>query len=177
MEFDPAAALTESSMVRNFEEGLKPSIKAEMDQNATHLNNYKELVAKAVRAEAKASLWSRSYIRETNQQVLWVNRPAHTTAHKVQTQEATKDHCGDESKAKAFESAFTQDSKPSDKAKKGWRRWQNKDKQDSNNPATRVNKAKVGVGKKKDISEVKCYNCNKKRHFARKCLEPQKPIN
>ena len=31
MEFDPAAAPTESTMVRYFEEGLKPSIKAEMD--------------------------------------------------------------------------------------------------------------------------------------------------
>ena len=56
MEFDPAAAPTESTMVRYFEEGLKPSIKAEMDQDATHLDNYEELVAKAVRVEAKAGL-------------------------------------------------------------------------------------------------------------------------
>ena len=49
MEFDQAAAPTESTMVRYFEESLKPSIKAEIDQNATHLDNYEELVAKAVR--------------------------------------------------------------------------------------------------------------------------------
>ena len=33
MEFDPAAAPTEVTMVRYFEEDLKPSIKAEMNQD------------------------------------------------------------------------------------------------------------------------------------------------
>ena len=56
MEFDPAATPTESTMVRYFEEGLKPSIKAKMDQDATYLDNYEELVVKAVRAKAKAGL-------------------------------------------------------------------------------------------------------------------------
>ena len=70
MEFDPATAPTESIIVRYFEEGLKPSIKAEMDQDATHLDNYEELVAKAVRAKAKAGLRPSFYIRETDIQVL-----------------------------------------------------------------------------------------------------------
>ena len=43
-------------MVRCFEKSLKPSIKTEMDQDATHLDNYEELVAEAIRAEAKAGL-------------------------------------------------------------------------------------------------------------------------
>ena len=46
----------ESPMVRYFQKDLKPSIKAEMNQEATYLDNYKELVAKAVTAKAKASL-------------------------------------------------------------------------------------------------------------------------
>ena len=98
MKSDPAAAPTESTIVRYFEEGLKPSIKAEIDQDATHLDNYEELVAKAVRAEAKAGLRPSSYVRETDIQVLQENRPAHTTAHKFQTQEAM--NCGDESRGK-----------------------------------------------------------------------------
>ena len=53
-------------MVRYFEEGLKPSIKAEMDQDATHLDNYEELVAKAVRTEAKAGLRASFYMREAD---------------------------------------------------------------------------------------------------------------
>ena len=83
IEFDPLAAPTESTMVRYFEEGLKPSIKAEIDQDASHLDDYEELVAKAVRAEAKAGLRPSSYVQETDQQVPRGNQPAHTTAHKV----------------------------------------------------------------------------------------------
>ena len=66
IEFDLVAALTESTMVRYFEEGLKPSIKAEMDQDTSHLDDYEELVAKTVRAEAKVSLQPSSYVRETD---------------------------------------------------------------------------------------------------------------
>ena len=66
MKFDPAAAPTESMIVRYFEEGLKPSIKAKMDQDATHLNDFEELVSKAMRAKAKASLQPSSYVREAD---------------------------------------------------------------------------------------------------------------
>ena len=85
IEFDPLTAPTESTMVRYFEEGLKPFIIAEMDQDASHLDDYEELVAEAVRSKAMAGLQPSSYIRETDQQVLRGNRPTHTTAHKVQT--------------------------------------------------------------------------------------------
>ena len=96
MEFDPAAGPTKSRMIRYFEEGLKPSIKAEINQDATHLADYEELVAKAVKAKTKAGLRLSSYIQETDIQVLRENRPAHTTAHKVQTQGAVSH--GDESR-------------------------------------------------------------------------------
>ena len=49
-------------MGRYFEKGLKLSIKAKIDQDATHLNNYEELVAKAVRTKAKAGLQPSFYI-------------------------------------------------------------------------------------------------------------------
>ena len=61
---------------------------AEIEQDATHLENYEELVAKTVRAEAKAGLRPSSYVRETDIQVLRGNWPSHITAHKVQTQGA-----------------------------------------------------------------------------------------
>ena len=83
IEFDQAAAPTESTMVRYFEKGLKPFIKAEMDKNAIHLDNYEELVMKAVRAKAKAGLQPSSYVRETDIQVFRGSQPAHATAHKV----------------------------------------------------------------------------------------------
>ena len=56
IEFDPAAAPKESTMIRYFEKGFKPSIKAEIDQNNTQLVKYEELVAKAVSAKAKTGL-------------------------------------------------------------------------------------------------------------------------
>ena len=115
MEFDPATAPTESTMVRYFEEGLKPSIKAKMDQDATYLDNYEELVAKAVRAEVKAGLRPSFYVRETDIQVLRGSWPAYTTAHKVQTQGAMP--CGKDSKTSKA-SASTLESEPSDKARK-----------------------------------------------------------
>ena len=164
IEFVPAAAPTESSMVRYFEEDLKPSIKAEMDQDDIHLNNYKELVAKAVRAEAKTSLRPSSYMRETDLLVHRGSRPAYTTAHKVQTQEAV--NCGDESRVKGHASSsastFTQDSEPFDKAKRDKKQKQHKDKKNSRKsrnsftPATEINKAEIGGKKKKDISKIIC---------------------
>ena len=49
-------------MVKYFEEDLKPSIKAKINQNANQLDNYKELVAKAIRAKAKAGLQPNFYV-------------------------------------------------------------------------------------------------------------------
>ena len=66
IEFDTAAASTESTMVRYFEEGLKPSIKAKMNQDAIHLDDNEELVANVVRAEAKVGLQPSFYVRETD---------------------------------------------------------------------------------------------------------------
>ena len=186
-EYDPVAAPTEVTMVRYFEEGLKPSIKAEMDQDESQLIDYEELVAKAVRAEAKAGLRPSSYVRETDLNCLQGNRPAHITAHKDQTQGAV--NRGDDSKASkgsasAPASAPTQESEPSDKAKKDKKKYW-RDKRGSREPkdsilASGVNATKVGGGgqrrkNKKDISGVTCYNCNKKEHFSNKC--PESPKN
>ena len=70
-------------MVRYFEEGLKPSIKAKMDQNNTQLVDYKELVAKAVKTKAKAGLRPSFYVQKTDQNYFRGNWPANTTAHKI----------------------------------------------------------------------------------------------
>ena len=85
LEYDPVATPMEVTIVRYFEESLKPFIKAEMDQDNSQLIDYEELVAKAVRAEAKAGLCPSLYVRETNLNCLQGNRPAHTNANKVQS--------------------------------------------------------------------------------------------
>ena len=93
-------------------------------------------------------------------------------------------NCGDKSRAKSLAStlasASTQDFEPSDKARKNKKKKQHKDKRDlsesrdSITPATGVNKAKVGGKRKNDISEITCYNCNKKGYYATKCPETRK---
>ena len=70
MEFDPTAISTESTMVRYFKENLKPSIKAKMHQDTIHLDDNEELVAKLVRAKAKASLRPSFYVQKADLQVL-----------------------------------------------------------------------------------------------------------
>ena len=72
-------------MIKCFEEDLKPSIKAEIDQDNSQLIDYKDLVAKEVRTKAKSDLRSISYMRKTDLSCFRGNRPAHTTAYKVQT--------------------------------------------------------------------------------------------
>ena len=69
MEFDLAAASMESTIVKYFEKSLKLSIKAEMNQDATYLDDYEELVAKTIRAKAKTGLQPSSYMQETDLQV------------------------------------------------------------------------------------------------------------
>ena len=146
MEFDPPAMPTELMIVRYFEKNLKPSIKAEINQDATHLDNYEELVAKAVRTKAKAGLQPSFYLWEIDPQVLWGSWPAHTTVYKVQTQGAV--NCGDRSKASKAP-ASTQKSKASDKARKNKKKRHHSDKRnskefkDSSPPASGVNAAEI----------------------------------
>ena len=84
-----------------------------------------------------------------------------------------KDHYGDKSIAKASVPTSNQDSKPFDKDRKNKKKKQHKAKWDST-PATRVNKAEVDDHRKrkKDVSEITYYNCNKKRYYSDKCPEP-----
>ena len=176
-----------STMVRYFEEGLKPSIKAEMDEEAPHLDNYEKLVAKAVRAKAKAGLRPGSYIQETDIQVLRRSRPAHATAHRVQTQGAM--NCEDESRGKSpastLASASTQDSESSNKARKDKKKKQHMGKKEfmesRDIPASRVNVTEVGDKtrrkKRKNPKEVMYYNCNKLGHYVDQSPESRTPKN
>ena len=104
-------------MVRYFERGLKPSIKAEIDQNNIQLVDYEELVAKTIRVEAKAGLRPSFYLRKTNENHLQGNRPVYTTVYKVQMQ-GTMNWTDDSKATKAPVSASTQDSEPFNEARK-----------------------------------------------------------
>ena len=53
-------------MIWYFQKDLRPSVRVEIEQRGRELTSFKELVKKAVDAEAKAALWPRSYACETN---------------------------------------------------------------------------------------------------------------
>ena len=188
LNFNSVAVPTKITMVRYFEEDLKLSIKAEMDQNNSQLIDYEELIVKAVKAEAKAGLRLSVYVQKTDLSCLRGNQPAHTTAHKVQTQGAV--NCGDDSKASkglasTLASASTQDPEPSDKAWKNKKKKQHRDKRDfrefRNIPASEVNMTEVRDKKRrkkrKVPKKVTYYNCNKLGHYGNQCLEPWKLKN
>ena len=83
-EFDEEGALEESDLIRFFREGLRPSIKAQMEQQGREHDSWEELVEKAIDAEAKASLQPLSILCEMDQRCPRGNRPAHSTVAKSQ---------------------------------------------------------------------------------------------
>ena len=76
-------------MICYFWEGLKPSMKVEMEQQDRESRDFKEMVQRAVNAEAKASLRSSTMVRESDARCPRAHRPSHNTSSKVQTQGTT----------------------------------------------------------------------------------------
>ena len=121
-------------------------------------------------------------MRKTDIQVFRGSRPAHTIAHKVQTQKTV--NCRNNSKV--FKAPISmQESESSDKARKDKKKKQHKDKKDSRNfntPTSEVNVIEVGdkkqkKKKKRDVSKITYYNFNKLRHYADQCPESWRPKN
>ena len=86
-------------MICYFREGLKPSIKVEMEQQDRESMDFEEMVQRAVNAETKAGLRSSSMVRDSDIRCPRGHRPSNSTATKVQTQE-TKDSHPEEPKVK-----------------------------------------------------------------------------
>ena len=63
-EFDPIATPNKEIMIRYFWNGLRPSVRAQLDARGRDLDFWQEAIKKAVNAEAKAMLQSSSNIHE-----------------------------------------------------------------------------------------------------------------
>ena len=83
IEFDSKWAPEEGMMIWYFRESLYPSVRVEMEQCGRELNNFKELVEKAVNAKANAALPPRSYAPKIDQYCFRGSRPS---AAKASTQ-------------------------------------------------------------------------------------------
>ena len=72
-------------MIRYFWEGLKPSIKVEIEQQNRASTSFEEMMQRAINAEAKAGLRSSILIRNADSRCLRDHRPSQNTSTKVQT--------------------------------------------------------------------------------------------
>ena len=67
MEFDADGIPGEPTIISHFREGLKPSIRAEIEQRGRKLDSFEELVQKAVDNKTKTALRPSSTTCETDQ--------------------------------------------------------------------------------------------------------------
>lgn len=179
LKFNAAAAPTKLTIVCYFEEGLKLSIKAKIDQDADQLDSIEDLVTKTVKADAKAGLQPSSYVRKTDHHCFRRNWPAYTTAYKVQIQGSSMKESRAEKLKEKASAPRSKQPETSEKARKEKKKKAQKDKQDRKNftPASGVNATDTSGGKtqkQKDISQITCYKCDKKGNFTTKCPKPGK---
>ena len=157
IEFDSECAPEEGTMIRYFREGLRPSVRVEMEQRGRELDSFEELVKKAVDAKAKAALRPRSYACETDQYCLWGSRPS---AAKASTQgQPMKDPRFEQPKSRPQESKALarqryNSAEPSEKARKEKKKNDRQNKRDRRTrkgsiPATGINTTKADDSKKK----------------------------
>ena len=169
-EFDPGAALTERIMIRCFVEGLRSSVRAQMNTRSRDLDSWEETVKKAVNAEAKAMLQSFSITRNMDSRCPKENNPA----RKEEKDSGGKNKCTD------FAPADTSCGKQTSSTQQASSAYLKKDHcggprrrrgrgQDS--PATSVNTIPK---KEEDISQVEYFHCRKKGHFANRCPQKKK---
>lgn len=79
IEFDFVGASIEFTIIWYFREGLKPFIKAQIDECSRELDSFKELVKKTVEIKAKTTQQSGSYVCETDYRYLWSTCPTYIT--------------------------------------------------------------------------------------------------
>ena len=180
LEFDPIQTPDKLIMICYFWEGLKPSIKVEMEQQDWESMDFEEMVQRAVNAKAKAGLRSSTIVWKSDARCFRGYRLSHNTSSKVQTQGSKDFSRSEESKPKnpkpalsrdnAAEPAKKEDRKDKKKKLQNCRRERNKQI-----PATGDN-TKVPKKKKKrrDPSEVTYFHCNKKGYYANNCTKPPK---
>ena len=147
--------------------------------------NFEVMVQKTVNVEAKVSLRSSTMVRDSDINYPRNHCPSNNTALKVQTEGTiTKDSHQREPKIKEViytsfravaASEFLKQARKEKKLKKYPER-RDKKKQTS---ASTTNTIEIQQQKKKkknqdcDMSEITCYNCNRKGHYANICIEPK----
>ncbi len=175
-EFVPTAALNEETLICYFREGLRPSIRAQLDNRGRDLDAWDEMVEKTVNAEAKASLQPPSGTRKIDSRCSKGYRPL-VKKDKDNTYWEQRDETSNKDKEKAkCHNLLSSANQPQTQASNSKRR-QRKGR-GGGHPATGVNATKVvkkDKDKANDLSHVECYTYKQKGHYANKY--PDKPKN
>ena len=88
-EFDFIRTSNELTMIYYFREGLKPSIKVEMEQQDRETMDFEKMVQRVINVEAKVGLKSSIMVQELDIRCFRGHRPSHNTSSKMQTQRTT----------------------------------------------------------------------------------------
>ena len=175
-EFDSAATSNKNIMIRYFRKGLRPSVWAQLDARGRDLDSLQEAVEKAINVEAKALLQSSASTRNMDLMCPQEKRPAKKEEKDCSRKNKSTDSAySDTSSGKQLSSTQQTSSanpkKDQDHQQGGFwqQRGQRKQGQSHNSPATGVNASTVKK-EVKDISQVECYNCHRKGHYATNCL-------
>ena len=138
--------------------------------------NFEEMVQRAVNVEAKAGLRSSTMVRNSDARCPRGHRPSHNTSFKVQTQGSSHKNSSRSEELKPknpkpvpLRDNATEPAKKEDRKEKKKRLQNQRWKHTEQTPVTGVNTK----GPKKKI-KARCFNCNKKGHYANKCTELRK---
>ncbi len=174
-EFDPSGASNETTLIRYFQEGLRPSIRAQLDHRGRYLDGWEEVVENASDVEAKANLQPPFYVRNIDARCpkghrLSAKKDKEDTYREPQS-EASKDK--DKAKSHSYSTSANQLQTQAPKNDKRGRRGGHGE----DHVATGVNATKVAKNDQapKDLNHIECYTCPQKGHYATKC--PDKPKN
>ncbi len=170
-EFDPTGAPNETTLIRYFREGLRPSIRAQLDHRGRDLDGWEEVVEKAGDVEAKANLQPPFYIRDIDARCPKSYCPSAKKDKEDTYREPQNEASKDKDKAKPHSSS-TSANQPQIQAPKKDKRGRR-----GGHPATGVNATEVAKKDKalKDLSHIEYYTCHQKGYYATKC--PNNPKN
>ncbi len=96
-EFDPTGAPNETILIRYFRDGLRPSVRAQLDHRGRELDAWEEVVEKAGDVEAKANLQPPFYVRDIDTRCPRGQRPL----AKKDKEDTYREPCDEASKDKA----------------------------------------------------------------------------
>ncbi len=171
-----AAMLTDHNVATGLHSN---TIKVLMDQRERELDNWEELVQKAVEAEAKARLQPAFILCEMDRGCPRGNRPTQVTMSKIQAT-ATCDPRDEPiasvegtqiSEPKLFYSNTSRSQSP-----KSTTSHSRTDKPDKKSRRQQKKQHRLEQGRnlaRKNLSHIICFNCDKRGHYADKCTEPK----